>query len=214
MQPFPTAPLLPVCPLTGVLPKLASARRWLGSPLSRAKNPGYIDQVIDSTYSSICHSLNRLENDDSDPETRECYHFQRLNPVLPEALIQMALGTPAAIYNGGMLQTHVHYFDPQCRRPGLPEYVAALVDRVSADGVSLTLVNTDLVSSRDVLLQAGSFGEHQFTGAQLENEDGQDQFVEVEDRYLQVYLGPAAQARLHLGLKRFAHLPSYTSPFC
>ncbi len=46
--------------------------------------------MIDSTFSSICHSLNRLENDDSDPEMRECYHFQNLS-VLPEALLQMAL---------------------------------------------------------------------------------------------------------------------------
>ena len=120
------------------------------------KNPDYVNQVIDSTYSGICHSLNRLENDDSDPETRECYHFQNLNPVLPEALIQMALGTPAAIYNGGMLQAHVYYFDPQRRRPGLPEYVAALVHRVSADGVSLTLVNTDPVKGHNVLA-AGRF---------------------------------------------------------
>ena len=132
--------------------------------------------------------------------------------MLPEALIQMALGTPSAIYNGGMLQAHVHYFDPQRRRPGLPEYVAALVDRVSADGVSLTLVNTDPVEGRNVLLQAGSFGEHQFTKAQLEDGDGQDQSIEVEDRYLQVHLGPAAQARLYLGLKRFARSPSYSSP--
>ena len=106
----------------------------------------------------------------------------------------------------------MHYFDPQHRRPGLPEYVAALVDRVSADGVSLTLVNTDPVEGHDVLLQAGSFGEHQFTKAQLENENGQDKAIEVEDQYLQVHLGPAAQAHLHLGLKRFAHSPSYSSP--
>ena len=132
--------------------------------------------------------------------------------MLPEALIQMALGTPAAIYNGGMLQAHLRYFDPQRRRPGLPEYVAALVDRVRADGVSLTLVNTDLVEGRSVLLQAGSFGEHQFTGAQLAIEAGPDQSIEVEGPYLQVHLGPAAQARLHLGLKRFARSPSYDFP--
>ncbi len=71
--------------------------------------------------------------------------------------------TPAAIYNGGMLQTHVRNFDPHRRRPGLPPYVAAMVDGVSADGVSLTMVNTDAVEGRPVLLQAGSFGEHQFT---------------------------------------------------
>jgi hypothetical protein len=179
---------------------------------NEGKNPDYLDQVFDTTFSSMCSALNRLENDDSDPETRECYHFQNLNPVVPEALVQMAMGTPAAVYNGGLLQAHVRYFDPQRRRAGLPEHVAALVDRVSGDGASLTLVNTDAVEGRAVLLQAGSFGEHEFTEARLENQEGQDQRVEVNGKYLQVHLGPAAQARLHLGLKRFVNQPSYEMP--
>lgn len=62
------------------------------------------------------------------------------------------------------------------------------------------------------LLQAGSFGEHQFTDARLAIEAGPEQSVEVEAPHLQVHLGPAAQARLHLGLKRFARSPSYSFP--
>ena len=179
---------------------------------TEGRNPDYLDQVLDTTFSSMCSALERLESDDSDPETRECYHFQRLNPVVPEALVQMSMGTPAAVYNGGLLQAHVRYFDPQRRRPGLPEHTAALVDRISGDGASLTLVNTDPVEGRAVLLQAGSFGEHEFTEAWLENQEGQEERIEVKGKYLQVHLGPAAQARLHLGLKRFAHQPSYEMP--
>ncbi len=175
-------------------------------------NPGYLDQVFDSTFSSMCRALERLESDDTDPETRECYHFQSLNPVVPEALVQMAMGTPAAVYNGGLLQAHLRYFDPQRRRAGLPEHVAALVDQVGADGASLTLVNTDPVEGRAVLLQAGSFGEHEFTEVRLENQEGKDQRVKVNGKHLQVDLGPAAPARLHLGLRRFAHQPSYEMP--
>jgi len=179
---------------------------------TEGRNPDYLDQVLDTTFSSMCSALERLESDDSDPETRECYHFQRLNPVVPEALVQMSMGTPAAVYNGGLLQAHVRYFDPQRRRPGLPEHTAALVDRISGDGASLTLVNTDPVEGRAVLLQAGSFGEHEFTEAWLENQEGQEERIGVKGKYLQVHLGPAAQARLHLGLKRFAHQPSYEMP--
>ena len=176
------------------------------------KNPGFPEQIIESTYDTVCRSLDRLEGDRSDPEERECYHFQNLNPVLPEGLVQMAMGTPAAVYNGGLLQTHLFYFDPQRRRPGLPEHVAALVDRVGADGVSLTLVNTDPVAGHPVLLQSGAFGEHAFTHARLEGDDGKEQRVEVDGRHLQVDLGPAARARLHLGFRRFAHQPSYNLP--
>jgi hypothetical protein len=143
-------------------------------------------------------------------------------PVLPEGLVQMAMGTPSAIYNGGLLQAHVRYFDPRERRSGLPAHVAALVDGVSADAVSLTLVNTDPVKGHSVLLQAGSFGEHEFTGAriagagtegaQMADAGSGGQRIDVSGKHLEINLGPAAQARLHLGLRRFAHRPSHRFP--
>lgn len=185
-------------------------------------NPDYPEEVIESTLRSISYSLDRLEADDSDPETRECYHFQNMCPVLPEGLVQMAMGTPSAIYNGGLLQAHVRYFDPRERRSGLPAHVAALVDGVSADAVSLTLVNTDPVKGHSVLLQAGSFGEHEFTGAriagagtegaQMADAGSGGQRIDVSGKHLEINLGPAAQARLHLGLRRFAHRPSHRFP--
>jgi hypothetical protein len=175
-------------------------------------NPNFPAQALDSTYSSLHASLDRLEADDSAPESRECYHFQNLNPVVPEALVQMAMGSPAAIYNGGFLQAHLRYYDPQQRRPGLPEAVAALVERVGPDGADLVLVNTDPLESRSVLLQAGSFGEHRFTKAQMLADDGTQHRLEVNGRYLKVDLGPGAQARLALGMQRFAHKPSYQDP--
>ena len=92
-------------------------------------NPDYPEEVIESTIRSVSSSLDRLDADDSDPETRECYHFHNMNPVLPEGLVQMAMGTPAAIYNGGLLQAHVRYFDPRERRPGLPSSTALRLTR-------------------------------------------------------------------------------------
>ena len=172
------------------------------------KHPGYTEQVVESTYTGVCNALDRLEEDDSDPEERECYHFQSLNPVLPEALVQMTMGTPAAMYNGGLLQAHVRYFDLECRRAGLPEHVAALVDRVGRDEVELTLVNTDPVEGHKVLIQAGSFGEHVFTSLQQEGEEA----VVFNDKYLKVSLGPGAQVRVCLGIKRFVNQPSYDFP--
>ena len=161
-----------------------------------------------------------MEADDTDPETRECNHFHPLNTVFPEPLVRMAMGTPAALYNGGMLQAHVRYFDPAGNGPspshglrtGLPEHVAALVDKVSADGAHLTLVNTDPVASHPVLMQAGSFGEHEFTNASVDKGYGAAQQVVVNGKYLKVELGPAAQVTLDLGMKRFVHKPSYDFP--
>ncbi len=167
----------------------------------------YPQQMIEETHTGILQSLDRLYADDSDPETRECYHFHNLNPVVPEGLLQMSMGTPAAMYNGGLLLSHVRYFDPMLKRPGLPRHVAVLAEHVTADSIDLTFVNTDPVSSHRVLIQAGTFAEHEFTGASLDSED-----IALDKRHVCIELDRSAKAHLHLKLKRFAHRPTYDLP--
>ena len=179
---------------------------------NEGKNPSYIEGVIASTLRSIACAMNRMEADDSDPETRECYHFQKLCPVVPEALVQMTMGTPAAIYNGGLLQAHVRYFDPQARRAGLPPGIAALVEHVDARSLTVRLVNTDLVAGRSVVLQAGSFGEHEFTQVKSTPAGRAEQSMDLNDRHLKVKLGPGSQRTLVIGLRRLVHRPSYRFP--
>jgi hypothetical protein len=109
------------------------------------------------------------------------------------------------------LQTHLFYHDPVRRRPGLPEYVAALVDGISNTHANLQLVNTDPVAPHPVLLQAGAFGEHEFTQATVTDAAGVSQQV-VGNRHLRVELGPGARVQLKLNMKRFAHIPAYGVP--
>ena len=173
------------------------------------RNDSYLCGVFESTARSIHHALDRLDADDTDPETRECYHFQPMNPVVPEALVQMTMGTPSAIYNGGLLQTHLCYFDPERRRPGLPQDVAALVSSVSADEARVELVNLDSLGSREVIIQAGSFGEHEFT--RVAAEGGQER-ADADASSFTLHLEPGSAVSLHLGMRRFARPPSYTLP--
>jgi hypothetical protein len=177
------------------------------------ENPDFPEQVLQDTCATINQRLERIERDDWDVEKWDVHHWQNLNPVLPEGLIQMAMGTPAAVYHGGLLHASVRYFDPHRRRPGLPRHVAALVEKVTPQGILLALVNTDPLQAHDVLVQAGTFGEHMFTEAVVENGSGVEQErVTVDARYLQVRLGPSAQARIRLDIKRYVHQPTYAFP--
>jgi len=178
----------------------------------QGNNPGYPEKALDDTHAAICQRLENIENDDDDVEQWDVHHWQNLNPVIPEAIIQMAMGTPAAVYHGGMLHASVRYFDPARRRSGLAEHVAALVEKITSQGIELTLVNTDVLESREVLIQAGSFGEHEFTEVVVRRDAAPAPPVAVNSRYLKILLGPAAQAHLKLGVKRYAHVPSYQFP--
>lgn len=183
--------------------------RWFGYILG--ENPDFPEQVLDDTYACMLARLDKIGRDDlSQIAAQDIHHWQDLNPVVPEGLIQMAMGTPAAIYHGGILHASVRYFDPQGRRSGLPQGVAALVEKITPQGIVLTLVNTDPLAGCPAIVQAGGFAEHEFTT--LRSGDGETQ--PVGSPWLRVELGPSAQARLELGIRRFARRPTYAlGPF-
>jgi hypothetical protein len=175
---------------------------WLA--FVEGRNPDYPVQILKATYAETLRRLVALRNDTSRPPDRDVHHWQRHNPVVLEGLVQTMLGSPNHIYHGGLLHCRVFYFDPARKRPGLPPGVAALVDRVSPEGISLNLVNLDPNRPREVIVQAGAFGEHEFTSLRL-----QDQQKPIDRQLLLVRLAPGSGGRLDLGMKRFAHRPSY-----
>ena len=86
-----------------------------------------------------------------------------------------------------VLHARLRYFDPDSRRPGLPADVAALVEKMSGDETVLTLVNVSPVHKRRVIVQAGAYGEHQFTTATTDATT-----LNVNGRHLEVSLEPGA----------------------
>ena len=91
--------------------------------------------------------------------------WQNLNPVVTEALTQLTWGAPQVVYNGGLPQARVRYYDPQRRRPGLPPDVAALVSSIDPAATTVTLVNLSGAVARTVVVQAGAFAEHDIEAA-------------------------------------------------
>jgi hypothetical protein len=136
------------------------------------------------------------------------HHWQGQNPVTTEALVQLMLGAPQIMYNGGLLHASVRYFDPARRRPGIPEDVAALVRKLEAGRIVVELVNLSPFHARDVILQAGTFGEHSFTTLKALG-----QSVAVNRKFVEVRLAAGAGLTLDLGVKRFANQPSYAFPW-
>ena len=104
----------------------------------------------------------------------------------------------------------MRYFDVDKCRPGLPEDVAALVTGLSAESAELTLVNLNPDERRQVLIAAGSFGEHQFETVSV-NEKEDD--VDVGGAYLQIDMRPGTRIDLRLAMNRFCNKPNYAFPW-
>jgi len=179
---------------------------WLG--FIEGRNPDYPVEILKVTYAECLRRLERIRNDRTTPAEQDVHHWQRFNPVVLEGLVQTMLGAPNHVYHGGLLHCRVFYFDSERKRPGLPPGVAALVDKVAPDEVSLHLVNLEASRARSVIIQAGAFGEHQFTSVRHNN-----QTIPICRKFFQVHLRPGAGARMDIGMKRFAHRPAYGFPW-
>jgi hypothetical protein len=58
--------------------------------------------------------------------------------VVTETLTQLTWGAPQVVYNGGLTQGRVRYYDAQRHRPGLPPDVAALVSSLDPAATTVT----------------------------------------------------------------------------
>lgn len=192
-------------------------------------NPTYPEAILRATYASVCRRLALIATDEADLTKVNIHHWQEHNPIICEALVQLTLGAPQIIYNGGLLHTRLRYFDADQQRPGLPQDVAALVEKLEAERTVVTLVNLSPFAEHNVIIQAGGFGEHRFDAATYDVRTSEypgsqksyapppletrHETVEVHDRLLQVQLPPATQITLDLATTRYVHQPSYNQPF-
>ena len=171
-------------------------------------NPDYPEHILRASLTVAQQRLDKIASDTADLTTVNIHHWQQHNPVTTEALIQLTLGAPSPIYNGGLLHAPLRYFDAPRRRPGLPEEVAALVTHVTAAEVHVQLVNLSAAQPREVIVQAGAFAEHRFDAL-----SHADQRTPVGSRHLTVSLPPRTQISLRLETSRFVNQPTYAAPW-
>lgn len=133
------------------------------------------------------------------------------NPVATRALINLTLGgnDPNGSGHGPLpLHTQVRHFDPDRRRAGLPEDVAALISSIKPESITLTLVNTSPFTARTVTVQAGGYGEHHFASAKVG-----DRTFPIDAPYVHVRLAPGAGETLTIAMQRYAHQPTLAFPW-
>ncbi len=174
--------------------------------------PDYPQRILDAQWNEMARRMEQMRHDDTDPETWDVHHWQEINPVHTEALVQLTLGGPQIIYHGGLLHVRLRYFDAHARRPGLPPDVAALVHALDADSAAVTLTNASPLHERHVILQAGAFGEHTFTDVTDLAASLNAAPTPVNDKHLHVVLPPGRTIDLRLGMRRYVNAPSYAQP--
>lgn len=174
----------------------------------RGKNADFPEQALKSDLTLVGKQVRGLREDRTTPDTRLADDPMKYNPASVGSLIQLALGGLAPARSGSALHCRLRYFDPVQRRAGFPDDVAALIDDMSADHVNVTLVNVNQLDHRQVVIQAGGYGEHQFLSL---NAGDQDQ--RLNTNRITVKLAPGSGTRLKLTMKRYANPPTMAFPW-
>ena len=202
------------------------------------RNPDYPEAILRESLGVVNWRLDQLRADNADLACVNIHYWQEHNPVTTEALIQLTLGAPQIIYNGGLLIAPLRYFDAERRRPGLPRDIAALVSQVGEESLTVTMVNINPREGRSVIVQAGGFGEHSFDsvqytcrapesgypGREARYEYGSSSYAPpdpllqmtqkaVGGKHLQVKMPPGSEVTMTLRMRRHVNKASYATPW-
>jgi len=178
---------------------------WVG--YLEGSDPDYPRKALEADLARVRQSLAEIRADVTTPETRLADYLLGLNPAQTDALTNLTLGG----YFGGRIWTlhsRFRYFDPERRRAGLPEDVAALVEKLGANSATLTLVNVNPADARTVVVQAGGYREHRFDSARVNGEE-----VAIGAPLFEVKLEPGCGARIEFKMTRYQNRPSLARPW-
>ena len=194
------------------------------------KNPGWPEKILAAEYGWALEVYDQMRLDNRSVDEIISANTPPPSVILTKGLTQVTMGAPQSVYNGGLLRATVRYFDQHHGRPGLPRDVAALVNKLESECVGLQLANISPTETRNLIVQAGAFGEHRFTEVRFqevnqeelrknphtwmrEKRQPTEKVALVDGKYFAVELPPATSIRVDAGIRRFVNQPSYAFPW-
>ncbi|MEZ5393395.1 MAG: hypothetical protein R2724_11095 [Bryobacterales bacterium] len=176
------------------LARIPTDEGWIG--FLEGNDPDYPVRSLRADLEHVRRKVREMRDDPTSPDTRLADWLLGLMPVTTDNLTELMVGGYFTRSKHWALNSRLRYFDPVRRRPGLPEDVGALVEKMTADSVTVTLVNLDPVEAREVIVQAGAYAEHSFDKGPT----------------LRVRLEPGCGKQLELGMKRYVNQPTLRQP--
>jgi hypothetical protein len=172
------------------------------------RKPGYAESALRADFETIRRRVAAMRRDTTTPDTRLSDDPMAYNPATVAGLVRLTLGGLPPKHQGEVLQARVRYFDPIRRRTGLPEDVAALVEKLQDDTTILTMVNLNQAEPQTLIVQGGAYGEHL-----CEHAATKDGKTTIGSRAFRVSLAPGAGGRLTITMKRYALPPTLSQPW-
>ena len=181
-------------------------------------NPDFPETALRDGLTQVAARAELQRKDKTTPDTRLADAVLDINPARVTALMQTMMGAihigrpgwslTTANAGGSPLYARLRYFDPVERRAGVPQDVAALVDRMTDHETAVTLVNLNVTEARTVTVQGGGYGEHTIRSVTIG-----DARQAVDAATFTVTLAPGSGARLVLAMDRYVNQPTLRFPW-
>jgi hypothetical protein len=171
-------------------------------------NPEYPERALLSDFERIRSKIAAMRLDNTTPDTRLADDPMEYNPATVSSLRQLMMAGLDPGRGGALLHCRLRYFDPIKRRAGIPEDVGALIEAMTTDEVTVTLVNLNQTQSKEIVVQTGAYAEHQCLYV-----DVNEQRIPIDKSTFNVYLEPGAGARMVIHTRGFANQPTLTFPW-
>ncbi len=190
----------------GDLAEIPQEQGWIA--FLEGQDPDYPVRALQQDFEHVRQRVELMRDDPTSPDTRLADWLLGVVPPATETLTRLTMGGYLSAGKLWALHSRLRYFDPVTRRAGLPPDVAALVENLTADSVTVSLINVDPVAAREVVVQAGGYREHEFTAVEVMGST-----AELNVGAVTVKLAPGAGARLVFSMRRYAHAPTLTQPW-
>ena len=182
---------------------------------------------------TVIRKIEFIQKEHGDPETFVDNKWILVDPMKLDSLVRLSVGGLPVKVQGEMLYSQVRYFDGERRTAGLPPDVAALVTHIEKDLIELEVINLNAAESRQLVVQAGAYGEHSFESVAFTQvaevqppvrdvrnpRNGMiDQALtevkkELNARAFTVDLAPGSGSKLSIKINRYTSQPSFDFPW-
>jgi hypothetical protein len=183
-----------------------TANAWLR--FLEGQDSGYPERVLQRDLHALAERLAATRRDTTPPQKRLADNMLDFNPASTDAMVQLMWGALLPGREGGLLNARLRYFDPDRRRAGVPDDVAALVSALSDARTTVTLVNTNPSVRRTVIVQGGGYGEHELIDVTMNGKT-----IPIRSPLLTVQLDPGAGQTLTVTMTRYATPPTVMHPW-
>jgi hypothetical protein len=185
---------------------LLGAGAWVS--FLQGHNPTYPEQALERDLKTIPQRLHTIRSDTTLPEKRLADNMLNYNPAATESMVQLMWGALLPGREGGLLNARLRYFDPDRKRAGVPEDVAALVSEIADRRTTVTLINLNASQPRTVIVQGGGYGEHQLVSVTRGGKT-----TPINAALLTVRLDPGCGQKIVLEMTRYANRPTVLHPW-